>query len=193
MISEEPDEIKDEESDPASAAAPEDTENLEKALEAEKKKAEEYLTQWQRAQADFINYKRRSEAERQEFNSFANANLVLAILPVLDDMERAIEAIPEEFASHDWVEGIRLVERKFKTILEGQGVKPILSLGMAFDPNYHEAMRQEKGEEGVVIAELQKGYMLNDKLLRPAKVVVGRGHKKDLKKKEDTKEEEENG
>jgi molecular chaperone GrpE len=193
MISEEPDEIKGQESDPASAAAPEDTENLEKALEAEKKKAEEYLAQWQRAQADFINYKRRTEAERQEFNSFANANLALAILPVLDDMERAIDAIPEEFAGHDWVEGIRLVERKFKTILEGQGVKPILSLGMAFDPNFHEAMRQEKGEEGVVIGELQKGYMLNDKLLRPAKVVVGRGHKKDLKKAEDTKEEEENG
>jgi molecular chaperone GrpE len=193
MISEESDEIEGEESDPTSAAAPEDTENLETALEAEKKKADEYLAQWQRAQADFINYKRRTEAERQEFNSFANANLVLAILPVLDDMERAIESIPEEFAEDDWVEGVRLVERKFKTVLEGQGVKPILSLGMAFDPNYHEAMRQEKGEEGVIIGELQKGYMLNDKLLRPAKVVVGHGKKKDLKKEEDNKEEEENG
>ncbi len=187
MISEEPNEIKDEESDPASAAAPEDVENLEEAIEAEKKKAGEYLAHWQRVQADFINYKRRTEAERQEFNSFANANLILAILPVLDDMERAINAIPEEFTDHDWVEGVRLVERKFKTVLEGHGVKPILSLGMAFDPNYHEAMRQDKGEEGVIIEELQKGYTLNDKLLRPAKVVVGRGHKKDLK------EEEENG
>jgi molecular chaperone GrpE len=193
MMSEEPDEIKGQESDPASAAAPEDIENLEKSLEAEKKKAEEYLAHWQRAQADFINYKRRTEAERQEFNSFANANLVLAILPVLDDLERALDAIPEEFADHDWVEGVRLVERKLKTILEGQGVKPILSLGMAFDPNYHEAMRQEKGEEGVVIGELQKGYILNDKLLRPAKVVVGHGPKKGPKKEEDTKEEEENG
>jgi molecular chaperone GrpE len=183
MISEEPDEIKDEESDPASAAAPEGIENLEEALEAEKKKAEEYLAHWQRVQADFINYKRRTEAARQEFNSFANSNIVLAILPVLDDLERAINAI----------EGVSLFELKFNTVLEGQGVKPILSLGMAFDPNYHEAMRQDKGKEGVIIEELQKGYTLNDKLLRPAKVVVGRGHKKDLKKEEDTKEEEENG
>ena len=65
------------------------------------------------------------------------------------------------------------MERKFKTILEGQGVKPICALGMDFDPNLHEAIRQEKGKEGMVIAEFQKGYMLNDKLLRPARVVVG--------------------
>jgi molecular chaperone GrpE len=192
MIFEEPDEITGDEAD-ASSVASEDTESLEQALAEEKKKAEEYLASWQRAQADFINYKRRTETERQEFNSFANASLVLAILPVLDDLERAIGAIPGEFAAHDWVEGVRLVERKFKTILEGQGVKPILSLGMEFDPNYHEAMRQEKGKEGVVIGELQKGYMLNDKLLRPARVVVGRGHKKEDIKEEDTKEEAENG
>jgi molecular chaperone GrpE len=177
---------------PASAAAPEDTGSLEQALAAEKKKAEEYLASWQRTQADFINYKRRNEQERQDFNSFANANLVLAILPILDDLERALNALPEEFAGHDWVEGVKLVERKFKTVLEGQGVKPILSLGMAFDPHYHEALRQDKGEEGMVIGELQKGYMLNDKLLRPARVVVGSGNK-DTKKEADTKEEEENG
>lgn len=152
-------------------------------LEAEKK-AGEYLAMWQRAQADFINYKRRTEQERLEFNSFANATLVQAILPVLDDLERALDAIPEEFAGHDWVQGVKLVERKFKTVLEGQGVKPILALGMQFDPKYHEALRQGEGEEGVVIGELQKGYMLNDKLLRPARVVVGKGSE------EATKEEE---
>ncbi len=178
------------ESDPGSVAAPEDTESLEKAFAAEKKKAEEYLASWQRTQADFINYKRRTEQERQDFNSYANANLVLSILPVLDDLERALDAIPEEFGGDDWVEGVRLVERKFKTILEGQGVKPILSLGMAFDPNFHEALRQDEGEEGMVIGELQKGYILNDKLLRPAKVVVGRGQEEDTKKEADTKEEE---
>jgi molecular chaperone GrpE (heat shock protein) len=67
------------------------------------------------------------------------------------------------------------VERKFKTSLEGQGVKPILALGMTFDPNLHEAIRHEKGQEGMVIAEYQKGYTLNDKLLRPARVGVGNG------------------
>ncbi len=156
-------------------AETEGTENLEPAVSEDKKKAEEYLAAWQRTQADFINYKRRSEQERQEFNSFANANLIRGILPVLDDLERALNAIPSEFANNDWVEGVRMVERKFKTILEGQGVKPILTLGMAFDPKLHEAIRQDKGEEGMVIGEFQKGYMLNDKLLRPARVAVGNG------------------
>src|SRR4030042_896153 len=105
-------------------------------------------------------------------------------LPVLDDMERALNAIPEKFSRHDWVEGVRLVERKFKTILEGQGVKPILTLGMAFDPNLHEALRQEKGEEGIIISEIQKGYMLHDKLLRPARVVVGKGEEEESKEEE---------
>jgi molecular chaperone GrpE len=162
---------------------PEETSDTEQEVSDDRKMAEEYLANWQRAQADFINYKRRVEQERLEFNSFANSNFARAILPILDDLERAIDAIPEDFAEHDWVEGVRLVERKFKTVLEGQGVKPILSLGMEFDPNLHEAIRQDKGKEGTVIAEYQKGYMLNDKLLRPAKVVVGNGE-------EDIKEEE---
>jgi len=164
-------------------AAPEGTGILEQALAEEKKKAEEYLANWQRAQADFINYKRRTEQERQDFNSFANANLLCGILPVLDDLERALNAIPEEFSGDDWVEGVRLVERKFKTVLEGQGVKPICALNEPFDPKLHEALRQEKGQEGIVIAELQKGYTLHDKLLRPARVVVGTGEV-------ETKEEE---
>ena len=184
MIPGEPEEINNNESEAESAVTPEDTESLKNALSEEKKKSEEYLASWQRAQADFINYKRRNEQERQDFNSFANANLVRVILPVLDDMERALDVIPEEYSGDDWVEGVKLVERKFKTVLEGQGVKPILSLGMAFDPKIHEALRQDKGAEGMVIGELQKGYMLNDKLLRPARVVVGNG------KEEDTKEEE---
>ena len=163
---------------------PEAAASLEEELAAEKKKAEEYLASWQRTQADFINYKRRVEQERQDFNSFANANLLCGILPVLDDMERALNAIPEKFSRHDWVEGVRLVERKFKTILEGQGVKPILTLGMAFDPNLHEALRQEKGEEGIIISEIQKGYMLHDKLLRPARVVVGKGEEEESKEEE---------
>jgi molecular chaperone GrpE len=162
---------------------PEETPETEEAVSEDRKKAEEYLANWQRAQADFINYKRRAEQERLEFNSFANANFARAILPVLDDMERAIDAVPEEFAKHDWVEGVKLVERKFKTTLEGQGVKPVLALGMEFDPNVHEAIRQDKGKDGMVVAEYQKGYMLNDKLLRPAKVAVGNGE-------EEKKEEE---
>ena len=156
-------------------AVPAETVSLEPALAEARKKAEEYLANWQRTQADFINYKRRNEQERQEFNKFANSSLYCSILPVLDDLERALRAVPEEFAKDDWVEGVRLVERKFKTILEGQGVKQICALGMDFDPALHEALRQEKGKEGMVISEIQKGYMLHDRLLRPARVIVGKG------------------
>jgi molecular chaperone GrpE len=191
---------------------PEATPGIDEALAAEKKLAEEYLASWQRAQADFINYKRRVEQERLDFNSYANANLCNSILPVVDDLERAIAHIPEEYAKTDWVEGVRLVEKKFKTVLEGQGVKPICALGMAFDPNLHEAIKHEKGKEGMIIAEYQKGYMINDKLLRPSRVGVGSGeeekhhkaHTKETIKEEvkegfdkthpkDNKEEEKNG
>ncbi len=161
----------------------EDVESLKQALAEEKGKAEEYLTNWQRAQADFINYKRRTEQERQEFNSYATANLILSLLPVIDDLERALDAVPPKYKKHDWVEGVRLVAHKFKTILEGQGVKPIKAVGEAFDPNYHEALRQDKGEEGIVVEEFQKGYMMHDKLLRPARVVVGNGEG-DIKEEE---------
>ncbi len=161
----------------------EDVESLQQALAEEKKKSEEYMASWQRAQADFINYKRRTEQERQEFNSYANANLILNLLPVIDDLERALDAVPPKYKKHDWVEGVRLVAHKFKTILEGQGVKPIKAMGEAFDPNYHEALRQDKGEEGIVVEEFQKGYMMHDKLLRPARVVVGNGEG-DIKEEE---------
>ena len=164
----------------------EETESLEQALSEEKKKAEEYLANWQRAQADFINYKRRTEQERLELSRFANANLMLGLLPVLDDLERALEAVPPRLAKNEWVEGIRLVERKFKASLEGQGVTPMEALGGTFDPNYHEALRQDKGEEGKITEVFQKGYMLGDRVLRPAQVVVGNGE-------EEAKEDNTNG
>ena len=157
--------------------------DLQKALDEAKQKAAEYLASWQRTQADFINYKRRVEQEREEFNKYANSNLCCAILPVVDDLERAVQAIPEEFSKNDWVKGVKLVDRKFKTILEGQGVKPICALNEPFDPKLHEAIREDKGEEGMVIGEFQKGYTLHDKLLRPARVVVGKGEEKTKEEK----------
>ena len=160
----------------------EDVESLKQALAEAQQKAEEYLANWQRTQADFINYKRRTEQERQDFSRFANANLSLSLLPVLDDLERALSSTPQtKSAKHSWVEGVRLVDRKFRTTLEAQGVTPIKALGEPFDPNFHEAVRQDKGKEGIVIEEIQKGYMIHDKLLRPAKVVVGDGSTEDDK------------
>ncbi len=156
-------------------AEAEDIEKLKQALAEEKGKAENYLANWQRAQADFINYKRRSEQEKEEFSKFANLVLMLSLLPVLDDMERAFISIPPDLTEVGWVDGIKLIERKLRTSLEGQGLSPIEAIGELFDPHLHEAVRQDKGKEGIVIKEVQKGYRLHDRVIRPSRVVIGNG------------------
>jgi len=153
----------------------EEPESLEEALAEAKQKVEQYLANWQRTQADFVNYKRRSEQEREEIGKFANNQLILNLLPVLDDLERAFESITPQVARFKWVGGIRLIERKLQSALEAQGLSQIKALGEPFDPNLHEATMHSKGEEGMVVQELQKGYMLHDRVIRPSIVVVGNG------------------
>lgn len=156
-----------------------DIKTLKGTLAEEKEKAENYLASWQRAQADFINYKRRSEQEREETGKFANATLILNLLPALDDLERALATIPNQLTEHDWVGGIRLIERKLRTSLETQGLTSIQAVGEPFDPHLHEAVRQDKGKEGMVIEEVQKGYQFHDRVIRPSKVVVGNGEEQE--------------
>jgi molecular chaperone GrpE len=174
MMPKDPEDILNNAGNGTPAPQAEDSVGENPTLAAAEQKAAEYLASWQRTQADFINYKRRTEQERQDFILSASAGTILGLLPVLDDLERALGALPEA-ADEKWAEGVRLVERKFKAALEAQGVKPILALGMTFDPKLHEAVRQDKGAEGVVIGVMEKGYLINDRLLRPAKVVVGNG------------------
>jgi len=159
----------------------EDIEALKQALAEAKKKAEANLANWQRAQADFINYKRRSEQEMAEVGKFANTTLMLSLLPILDDLERAFASIPPRLAELDWVDGIRLIERKLRTSLEAQGLCQIKALGEPFDPRFHEAAIYAKGKDGIVIEELQKGYMLHDRVIRPTMVVVGNGEEDEEK------------
>jgi molecular chaperone GrpE len=166
------------------AAAPEDIEALKAQLEEEKKKAEGYLANWQRAAADFQNFKRRTEQERQEVALLANAALIINILPVLDDLERALRTVDAHLAGLTWVDGIRLIHRKLQAILEAAGVKEIKTEGQDFDPRYHEATMSAEGEEGKVVAEVQRGYMLGDRVLRPAMVIVGRGRQPEGEQKE---------
>ena len=147
----------------------------EETIEGLKQKAENYLANWQRAQADFINYKQRSEREKEETTKFANSVLIINLLPILDDLERAFASTPSRLVKHSWVDGIRLIERKLKATLETQGLSPINALGEPFDPYLHEAIRQDKGEEGIVIEEVQKGYKFRDRVIRPSTVVVGNG------------------
>ena len=134
-----------------------------------------YLENWRRAEADFENYKRRVEQERAESAKFASMALILNILPVVDDLERAFKSIPEKLAHLTWTEGIRLIHRKLQATLEAQGVTEIQALGETFDPSIHEAVGQTAGKEGKVIEEAQKGYRLHGRVIRPSFVIVGNG------------------
>ena len=155
-------------------AAEENIETLQRNLAEEKEKSDKYLANWQRAEADFSNYKKRIEQEKNETTSYANWALIFNLLPVLDDMERAIASLPPKLAKLTWVDGILLIHRKLKGFLESQGLTEIEAIGKPFDPSIHEAVAQTDGKEGMVINEIQKGYKLKGKLLRPALVVVGK-------------------
>lgn len=153
----------------------EDIESVTRALAEEKEKAEKYLANWQRAEADLINFKKRSEQEKAEITKFANAVLVMSLLPILDDFERALDNVSIKLAGFTWIDGIRLIQRKLQAVLESQGLSQIEALGNDFDPAVHEAVLEEEGEEGKVIEELQKGYKFHERVLRPAMVKVGKG------------------
>jgi molecular chaperone GrpE len=157
------------------AQAPRDeVDDLRSQLDAARSEAQRYLDNWRRAEADFANYKKRVEQEREETRRFANASLIINILPVLDDLERALQSLDARLAGLTWFDGIRLIYRKLQAVLEAAGVREIPAEGQPFDPRYHEAIHYAEGEEGKVLAVVQKGYTLHDRVLRPALVIVGK-------------------
>ncbi len=147
---------------------------LERELEAARSQADEHLRGLQRTAADFSNYRRRTEDERGVVMQLSNALLIGKLLAVLDDFDRALATVPED--THEaWLDGVRLVERKLRAVLEGEGVTPIESIGQPFDPNLHEAVVHDETTEfpdNTVIGEVQRGYRLHDRILRPALVRV---------------------
>ncbi|NJN67679.1 MAG: nucleotide exchange factor GrpE [Chloroflexaceae bacterium] len=148
---------------------------LEQRLSQAETQMNEYKDQWLRSVADFKNYKRRAESERDELKRNANAGLLLKLFPILDDIERAAENVPAEVAATPWWEGMRMITQKLLVLLETEGVTPIAAEGQEFDPNLHHAVTYEeaRGQENSVLEVLQKGYMLRDRVLRPAMVKVG--------------------
>ncbi len=150
---------------------------LQARLAAADQQAAEYRDQWLRAVADFKNLKRRTDSERAELMKGASVGLLMKLLPIVDDFERAVENIPPEIAESAWWGGTQLIQSKLRMLLESEGVTAMEVLGQDFDPNFHDAVMYEEaeGQDGKVIAELQKGYMLRDRVLRPATVKVGRG------------------
>tara|TARA_B100001750_G_C15308368_1_gene495909 strand:- start:191 stop:784 length:594 start_codon:yes stop_codon:yes gene_type:complete len=141
----------------------------------EKKRAEDYLDNWQRSQADFSNYKRRMEQERTDLIRYSGASVVGSLLSVVDDMERALVNVPPQMLTMTWVEGIAIIYKKLVGALESHGVIEIETSGQEFDPHLHQAISQVAGPEGVIVTELQKGYKMHDRILRPSLVQVGDG------------------
>ena len=137
---------------------------------------EELTNDLKRMAADFANYRKRNEAERTEFAKFAKSDLIAKLLDVLDAYDRALATIPEELKSSSWVDGMWLIERKLRSILEAEGLQAIDSLGKPFDPYQHEAIAHLESDEpeGTVITEHQKAYRLHDRVIRPAMVTVAK-------------------
>lgn len=144
-------------------------------LEKERARAAEYLEEAQRARAEFINYRRRVQQEMEEIRERAAERLIRRLLPVLDDFHRAIDAVPAEERDNPWLQGMLLIERKFWSTLEDEGVRPIEAVGKPFDPALHEAVLADENASthDTVIEELQRGYMLHNHVLRPSAVKVG--------------------
>ena len=159
----------------------EDMNPLEKnlTLEAElvkaKAKAEDYYGQMQRLQADFDNYRKRTQKEKTELIKYASERLVGELLPVLDNFDRAVSAakVNPDFTSFS--QGVEMILRQMQTALSKEGLKAMDAVGQPFDPNLHEAVLRvasEEHPENTVLEELQKGYYLKEKVLRPCMVKV---------------------
>ena len=143
-------------------------------LEEAQNRADEYLDGLQRERAAFQNYKKRMERERAEQSQSVSGDLLLRLLPTLDDFYRAMDAVPEG-GRDQWFEGVALILRKLERFLADEGVVEIEALGQPFDPAFHEAIGMDAGsgaESGTITQVLQRGYRLGDRVLRPALVRV---------------------
>ncbi len=159
----------------AERVLPEDIQHIMQKCEAAEKRAEEEHDNFIRTLADFNNYRRRAREEMESARRFAIEDIVIRLLPVLDNFERAIKTA-EEMEDYDALHGgVILILRQLRDVLEREGVKPIDAEGQEFDPNFHEAVMREDTEDypdNTVIEEFQKGYTLGDKVIRPSMVKV---------------------
>ena len=144
---------------------------LEEALARQ----EEFKEALQRERADFSNFRKRIDRERGELRAQIAADTISRLLPVFDDLRRALDNVPDDIQENDWFQGFELIGKKFSSVLENYGIEPINPLGEPFDHNFHEAIGSEDTDEydsGTVIDVLQSGYKMNGKCLRPAMVRV---------------------
>ena len=153
-----------------------DIEALEEKLKAAEKAAEENLAGWQRTKADFLNYKKDQEKMLGEFRKYAGEEMIMNLLPTVDSFELATKHLPPELNDSDWVKGILCIKGMFESFLRDAGVSEMKAVGEKFDPNIFDAVGEQESdeEEDTVISEVQKGYRMGEKVIRPAKVIVSK-------------------
>lgn len=159
------------------APEPLDAQELTAEMERIRSERQEFLDGWQRARAEFANYRKRVEREQEEARSRIAGETLVRVLAIMDDLDRALRDRPAEPEAAAWAEGIELIYRKFQALLEAEGVQLIQAEGQAFDPSLHEALSHEESEahaEGQVIEVVQRGYRIGDRVLRPALVRVAK-------------------
>jgi molecular chaperone GrpE len=162
----------------ANGVEPATTESLQMQLDDARAQATEYLDGWQRARAEFANYKKRQEQQMSDLRAFSTIDLIKRLLPIQDDFERAQKTLPEGVSHMTWIEGVMLIQRKLQLVLEAEGVRVIeVKPNDLFDPNIHEAISHDDAEgieSGHVIEMLQTGYKIGERVVRPALVRVAR-------------------
>ncbi|MGG4104689.1 nucleotide exchange factor GrpE [Paenibacillus lautus] len=147
------------------------------SAELEKLQAEvlEHQQRTLRVQADFDNFRRRTQKEKEDLGKYASSKLITELLPVIDNFERALQASEENPEFESFSKGVNMIFRQLESVLATEGLTAMKSVGEPFNPEYHQAIMQvesDEYEEGIVVEEVQKGYMLKDKVLRPAMVKV---------------------
>jgi molecular chaperone GrpE len=164
--------------EPATEAEPaDDVAALKQELEKHREQSEYHLEQWKRAAANLANYRKRAEKERTELLKSGQVALIAQLLPILDDFERAFQTVPFALSHFTWTEGLALIDRKLHLLLSQHGLKEIEALGKPFEPALHQALMEEETTtyaDGHVMAVLQKGYILHDRVLRPAMVKIAK-------------------
>ena len=154
---------------------------IERKLKEAEEKMKSYLGDLQRVQADFENYVKRSNKEKDNLLMLAKYEIISKLLPILDDFENALKKIRKTNNQNDIAAGVEMIFKRLNKFLDDEEVKPIESLNKKFDPYVHEIIKKidSDKEEGTIIEEIQKGYSINDNLLRPAKVIISDGMKKE--------------
>lgn len=157
-----------------------DLKTAKEEIEKYKKQAEENLNGWKRAKADFINYKKDQERAMEEFRKYANEDIIMKLLPIVDSFHLATKYLPENLKNSDWAKGIMCVKEQLESFLKEVGVEEIKSIGEKFNTSLFESAGEEEsgGEDGIVVSEIQKGYKMFGEVIRAGKVRVAKKMKK---------------